>query len=150
MLVLIFTVWVLQGLLMFFDEFYFHHKRGLHRWESIGHPVDTFFFLLCFLFTLIYPFTSDNLITFVILSIISTLIITKDEWVHAKEADGLEHWLHSLLFIVHPISLTLLYFAWRQSLQLLIVVQSIIVFTFFIYQIFYWNFYKRESIETPN
>ncbi|HWU42647.1 MAG TPA: hypothetical protein VN132_04380, partial [Bdellovibrio sp.] len=41
---------ILQGSIMLIDEFFFHHKRGLPRWERIGHPLDTITVLTCLLF----------------------------------------------------------------------------------------------------
>ena len=42
----------LQGLAIFFDEFYFHHRRGLGKWEKVGHPLDTLTVLMAYLFLL--------------------------------------------------------------------------------------------------
>jgi hypothetical protein len=150
MLTTILSIWILQGLLMFVDEFYFHRKRRLKRWESLGHPVDTFLFLACFAYTLIFPFHPDNFMIFTILSIISTLIITKDEWVHTQESSAGENWLHSLLFIVHPIALIALFFAWSYSFNIFIFLQTFIISLFLIYQIIYWNFYQRDPLETKS
>ena len=38
---------VLQMLRMIGDEFYFHRRRTLPRWEWLGHPLDTLSVLLC-------------------------------------------------------------------------------------------------------
>ncbi len=129
---------------MFFDEFYFHRRRGLPRWEKIGHPVDSFFFLLPFLYIV---FANFNSIIFLGLCLLSCLIITKDEWVHAQKCEGAENWLHSLLFIIHPISLAGLYAAYFFNLQDLIEVQTVIIAAFMLYQIVYWNFYFKEQNE---
>lgn len=139
---LIISIWIIQGILMFVDEFYFHHKRRLKKWERIGHPVDTLFFALCFLFVLFNPF--DNQSIFFILAIFSSLIITKDEWVHSKECEPMEQWLHAVLFVIHPISIGALYFAWKQNLYNIIIIQSIIITLFGMYQTFYWNFFTKR------
>ena len=132
----ILSLWVGQGLLMFFDEFYYHHKRGLGLWERIGHPVDTFFFLMPFLYTQF--FTNTNV--FIGLCVFSSLLVTKDEFVHTKECDTGEQWLHSVLFMFHPVALFALWIAWQNELNILIQIQSIIIFLFMLYQILYWNF----------
>src|SRR6185295_1334290 len=38
----------LQGLAMAVDELWFHRRRGLPRWERLGHPLDTLTVALCY------------------------------------------------------------------------------------------------------
>lgn len=135
---------------MFFDEFHFHRKRGLGRWEAIGHPVDTLFFLACFIQALIFEPSTENVPVFLFLSAASCLIITKDEWVHAKECDPLEQWLHALLFVLHPLALLVLYQAWTRGHTNLILIHSIFIGFFFLYQAIYWNRPKRNLHETAS
>jgi hypothetical protein len=142
MQVMVLTVWILQGLLMFFDEFYFHHKRGLGRWESLGHPIDTLFFIACFIYTL--SFDTSHLTGFILLASASCLIITKDEFVHSKECDGGENWLHAVLFVIHPIALFALYHAWINGLYDIIKIQTGIIAAFGLYQLLYWNLPFRK------
>lgn len=134
---LIVSLWVFQGILMFFDEFKFHHKRGLSRWERVGHPVDSLFFLIPFLYTLLY----SNVYIFIGLSLFSSLLITKDEFIHAKSCEPAEQWLHSVLFVIHPIALYGLWYAWQNGFTQIIQIQSFIICLFMMYQIFYWNLY---------
>jgi len=143
---LIVGLWVTQGILMFFDEFVFHHKRGLGKWERIGHPVDTIFFLLPFIYTQFFT----NTFVFIGLSIFSSLLITKDEFVHTEECEGRENWLHAVLFIFHPVALFGLWVAWQNNLNNIIIVQSIIIFVFMLYQTIYWNFIKGYPNETKS
>jgi len=70
------------------------------------------------------------------------LIITKDEFVHAEECEPSEQWLHSVLFIIHPVALYGLWFAWMNSFNTIIQIQAAIIFVFMMYQIIYWNFTK--------
>jgi len=135
MQILIVSIWVSQGILMLFDEFKFHHERGLKKWERIGHPVDSLFFLAPFLYTL--KFT--NIYVFIGLCVISSLIVTKDEFVHTKECEASEQWLHSLLFLIHPVAFLGLWVAWQNNFSLIIQAQSAIIFLFMLYQIIYWN-----------
>jgi hypothetical protein len=139
----ILSIWILHGVLMIFDEFYYHHRRGLGRWESMGHPVDTLFFLACFIYALFAD--SANVGGFVALAVLSTLIITKDEFVHAKLCPGTEHWLHALLFAIHPVSLYALYLAWTNGLVVLITLQTILIVLFGTYQVIYWNLMKADK-----
>ena len=136
MQILIVTIWITQGVLMFFDEFKFHHQRGLKKWERIGHPVDSLFFLIPFLYTLKF----DNIYTFIGLCTFSCLLVTKDEFVHARECDSPEQWLHSVLFIIHPVAFLGLWLAWKNDFYAIIQMQSLIIFVFMLYQIIYWNF----------
>ena len=131
-------IWPLQGVLMFFDEFYFHHKRGLTRWERIGHPIDTFSFLACFVFCLLSPPNESNIPTFILLSSISTLIIVKDEWLHIKKCEIGEHILHVFLFMAHPLALLALYLEWVNTRVHYIGLTTATVFFFMLYQIYYW------------
>lgn len=129
--------------MMVIDEFYFHHKRGLGKWESIGHPIDTFFYLLCFIPCLYLKFQT-NISLFIFLCLTSTLIITKDEWIHKDQSSGSENWLHALQFIIHPISLLILAVFWREDQLDFIKIQAFIVLLFLIYQVLYWNFFKKN------
>lgn len=135
---------------MFFDEFYYHHKRRLGKWESIGHPIDSFFFLICFGFCALFQISDFHFYIFIALSIISTLIITKDEWVHSEQSYPTENWLHSILFIIHPVALGALYFAWKFNFKTVIQVQAFIIAVFMLYQIIYWNFMQGNQNETKS
>ncbi len=127
---------------MFVDEFYFHFKRGLGRWERIGHPLDTLSFLSCFVWA--YSLDTTQTTGFYILSALSTLIITKDEFVHANESPPGEQWLHSVLFIVHPIALFGLFKVWQAGLKEFILIQALIISGFGLYQFVYWNIIKKD------
>jgi hypothetical protein len=131
----------LQGIVLLVDEFVFHYRRELPRWERWGHPVDTFFFLL----PLVYLKFQGADGGYWALAILSCLIITKDEWVHARLANGGEQWLHALLFVLHPAVLVTA--AWSHAeatvgYSLLIVGVAALM----IYQIVFWNLiFKRHS-----
>ena len=133
---------------MFVDEFYYHHRRGLGRWESIGHPVDTLFFLACFIYALFVNVA--HMTGFVCLAVLSTLIITKDEFVHADACPGGEQWLHALLFAIHPVALFTLYLAWSKGWMLLIGIQTVLILLFGLYQMVYWNLINRKKGSLSN
>lgn len=136
------AVFLTQGAFMAIDEFYFHRQRGLKVWEAWGHPVDSLLFLSCF-FLAGFSLPRENLTPiWIILAIISTLAITKDEWVHKQECDGTEQWLHALLFIIHPISLWMCYQLWlaqSPEAQFVLRVMGFLVTGFMLYQIIYWQ-----------
>lgn len=151
---------LLHGLLMSIDEFYFHHKRKLPRWERIGHPVDTAFFLGCFWVVLFLPMTNSTMILFFILAILSSLIIIKDEFIHTKCCNITEQYLHALLFVFHPILLVLLFLTWpsftssyfssfeklqSNLLKNVVYFQFISAALFFFYQIIFWNFIYKDK-----
>lgn len=130
-----------QGMAMMVDEFYYHHKRGLGRWERLGHPVDSFFLLMPVALSVFTTPNESLKILFIVLSVISSLIITKDEWVHARECDAGEQWLHSVLFVLHPVVLLCVYEAWGVYPEFLTGFAAT-VFGFLVYQVTYWNFIK--------
>ena len=154
---------VLQAIAITLDEGYFHIRRGLPKWERIGHPLDTFSVLLCMGFIIFFPFTSENLKLFSFLAIFSCILVTKDEFIHAHHCPASEHWLHALLFTLHPITLFLMGLIWPviqgydsplwlsnimdnpQALKFTVHMQAFFMTIFFIYQIVYWNFIWKEK-----
>lgn len=95
----------IQGIFILIDEFYFHRRRILPKWERLGHPLDTLIFAISILFLCLFSFSRAHLYAYAGLSIFSCAFITKDEWIHKKECSGGEMWVHSVLFILHPICL---------------------------------------------
>lgn len=136
----------LQGFAIFFDEFYFHHKRRLPLWERIGHPIDTISVLLCFLYLIFNDPSFFHLKIYIGLSIVSCLLVTKDEFVHTEKCDAKENWLHAILFILHPITFLAASVIWfnHQDPRYLIG-QAVIMTIFVIYQIVYWGFYEKNK-----
>ena len=131
---------VLQGLAIFFDEFYFHHRRGLGQLEKVGHPLDTLTVLIAYLFLLSYTYSETNLYIFIGITAFSSLFVTKDEFVHAELCEPAEHWLHALLFILHPLSFLSAALLWKnQAGQSILQAQSIVLSLFILYQIIYWS-----------
>jgi hypothetical protein len=82
-MLLVSVAFVLQGTALAIDEFYFHHARGLGRWERIGHPIDTLFYCLALATVVLSPPTMINFMIFVGLSAISCLLITKDGFIRS-------------------------------------------------------------------
>jgi hypothetical protein len=96
---------ILQMLFMAADELYFHRKRGLPRWERIGHPLDTLTVLLCLAWILYLPPNHRTAIIYLVLAVFSCIFVTKDEPVHKRYCQATEMWLHAVLFALHPITL---------------------------------------------
>lgn len=153
----------LQSLVILFDEGYFHLRRGLPKWERIGHPLDTFTVLLCMGYVLFVPFSFQNLIIYGALAVFSTIFVTKDEFVHKEHCPAAEIWLHALLFTLHPISLISAGFIWpvvqgvevapwlsnwlsdKGALLLFLRGQFALMALFMLYQIVYWNWIWEEK-----
>ena len=142
---------VLQGLTMVIDEGWFHRARGLPRWERIGHPLDTLTIALCLGWLLsTTPQSPAALPVYIGLAVFSTLFVTKDEGVHATRCTPGEHWLHAILFVLHPIVLAAFAYLWWSGQIGLLAGQLGITIAFMAYQVIYWAFEpsERESLET--
>jgi hypothetical protein len=154
---------VLQAVVMVFDEGYFHIRRGLPKWERIGHPIDTLSVLVCMGFVLFVPFSMKALVLYISLAAFSSLLVTKDEFVHKAHCPASEQWLHALLFTLHPITLTSAGFMWpvvqgvevtpwiarilndKNALLFFLQMQFATMAFFFVYQIIFWNFVWKDK-----
>lgn len=148
----------LQMLCMALDEFFFHWQRQLPRWERLGHPLDTLTVLLCLAWLLAAPPGVAALNVYLGLCVFSCLFVTKDELVHRRLCQAGEHWLHAVLFILHPLSLLgagLLWPAWHgQTLSFVryegfergcLLGNLLLTGGFGLYQLVYWNFVWHAS-----
>lgn len=135
---------IVQGLAIGYDEFYFHRRRGLTRWERWGHPLDTLTVLLCIGYLLWNLPSRAALFSFAGLALFSCLFVTKDEFVHQKVCSAGEQWLHALLFILHPICLALAAWLWWHFQNSLVLLEAFILALFFVYQLTYWNLFPRR------
>ncbi len=131
-----------QALLMLVDEFVFHRRRGLKRWERWGHPLDTVSVGLALAVPAFAPPTEAWMGVYVGLGLFSCLLVTKDEWVHAEECSPTEHWLHAVLFVLHPVVFGVLGWAWWSEFgvfpRLLLWAELAALVGFAFYQIIYW------------
>lgn len=148
MTILFFGSIFVLSIVILVDEFYFHWKRNLPRWERLGHPVDTFSLLVPIGILAFIEKDAFSESVYVISSIISCLCITKDEWVHARFSSATESWLHSLLFILHPTILMSGYFIWDQNL-ILVRLFFFATLSFGIYQLVFWNLYADRVFGEP-
>jgi hypothetical protein len=96
---------IIQGIVIVLDEYVYHLKRGLPKWERIGHPLDTLSVIACFAFVLFVPYESSLIKYYVMIAIFSCLLITKDEFVHKHHCPAAEQWLHAILFVNHSVLL---------------------------------------------
>ena len=136
----LFTPFFLQAVAMIFDELYFHKKRGLGLWEKIGHPLDTLTVIICFAYIITNTYSENNLYIFICLAFFSSVFVTKDEFVHTELCDDKENWLHSILFILHPMCFVSAAYLWKNNLYMnFITGQLVILAIVMFYQIFYWS-----------
>lgn len=103
---------------------------------------------------LLLPHTQANLRLYCVLGVISCLLITKDEWIHAKACEWKELWLHSVLFIVHPALLILVAVSWGQdsssiALHFMLEFQIVAMLIFSAYQVVYWSFWAPAPDPVP-
>lgn len=135
-----------QAVAIAIDEFYFHFKRGLPKWERIGHPLDTFSVLLVFAAFNFTEYKGSTPIWLISLMVFSCVLITKDEWVHHEYCEATESWLHSILFLIHPLVFLASWSLWRESgSHFLLRAQGIGLVVFITYQIIYWNFFASNG-----
>lgn len=137
--VVLFLPLAAQGIVTLLDEFYFHHRRGLGKWEVWGHPLDTLTVAAAYGFLLLTPPTTTNLWIFGALALFSCLFVTKDEFVHHELCDAKEQWLHALLFLLHPVAFLAAGRLWWEGVIMPILGQLALVLLFLFYQIIYWG-----------
>jgi hypothetical protein len=68
--------------------------------------------LACIGWTLVETPTRSAAGVYAALAIVSCLFVTKDEFVHARRCTAGEHWLHAVLFLVHPLILASVALLW--------------------------------------
>jgi hypothetical protein len=147
-----------QSVAMLVDEGYFHRRRGLGRWERVGHPLDTLTVLACLAWVRFVPPSGRAAAVYAVLASLSCLFITKDEPVHARQCTAGEHWIHALLFVVHPVGVAAVALLWpavrahgdaanvppwlapTAPMGDLVGAQLVLTGSFFVYQTVYWNF----------
>lgn len=140
---ILYLPFILQALIMAADE-YLHNKRTLPLWERIGHPLDTATVIVAFGYLAVSEYSRANLAFYILLCTFSCLFITKDEWVHKKECSSLEHWLHSLLFILHPLIFISAALLWKnRSGEVFLSLLPFVLSLFMLYQIIRWSFYAQ-------
>jgi 2-polyprenyl-6-hydroxyphenyl methylase/3-demethylubiquinone-9 3-methyltransferase len=151
----------LQGLAMGFDEFGFHHRRAVPLWEWLGHALDTAVFLACLAVPVLLPPAPSNLRLFGWMAAGSCLLITKDEFIHQRLCSGGEHWVHAVLFLLHPMVLVATACLWivrsvawaglpapsQVLASRMLLGQAVLVAGFLVFQILYWS--RRHRREGP-
>jgi hypothetical protein len=147
MLALLLVPAALQMLAMFFDEMVFHRARGLPRWERVGHPLDTLTAATCYAWLVRTPPESPRALgVYVALCAFSCLFITKDEFIHARVCAPMETWLHSVLFVLHPIVFLAFGVIWELHLApWLVIVELCLTLGLLLQQVVYWRYFDRRE-----
>lgn len=141
----------LQALAMLIDEGWYHRRRGLPRWERIGHPVDTLSVALCYGWLLASrPEEPRALPIYVALAFASSLLVTKDEPVHARRCEPGEQWLHAVLFVLHPIVFVAFGVIWWSGLDPWVIAgQLALTLALMSYQVVYWSLLWKPGQQKP-
>lgn len=135
---------VLQAVASFVDERHFHVRRGLPRWERIGHPLDTLTVAVAYAFAVLAEPGRTSLVVYALLAFASCLFVTKDEPVHRKECTPGEQWLHAVLFVLHPIVFLCYGLLWLRGQQTFMEVWLAVTVAYGLYQALYWNVYAGD------
>jgi hypothetical protein len=141
---------IIQSVVIGIDEYVFHLKRGLPKWERLGHPLDTLTVVICLMFALCMPYSAAALKWYIGLAILSCIMVTKDEFIHKHHCPASEQWLHAFLFLNHPILLTCIALIWRSPtpfLHYFLMTQTFFAVLFFLYQAIYWNLIWKPKQE---
>jgi hypothetical protein len=139
--------------LMLVDEWVYHRRRKLDLFETWGHPIDTALFIAALAVPACLPPSRAALVAFGGLSLLSLLVITKDEWVHARACEPAEHWLHALLFVLHAPVLISVGLTWLAAPDARILrLMPLMVSGWMLFQIAYWTDYhvrRKQRTEPP-
>lgn len=143
---------VVQTLCMAVDELYFHRQRALPPWERWGHPLDTLTVLACFGWLYWLPPSTFSVSLYAALSLFSCFFVTKDEAVHHRFCSAGEHWVHALMFMLHPLILlsagllwpvlhgqALAFISYNGFERMFLLGNVLLTFGFGLYQLLYWN-----------
>lgn len=141
---------ILQGVLVGVDELFCHRSRGLSLLEARLHIIDTLLAALPLLVILVAgQITSSTMAIYTVVSTLSCLSITKEEGLHQKVCGPWEHWIHSLMFMVHPLVYISLGYQWvnnTANLAPIALTYFIMMLSFTLYQLVYWHStHKRQA-----
>jgi len=140
LLALLIAPFVLQATAMLVDERVHHRRRGLPRWERVGHPLDTATAVACYAWLLGERPSQGSAGVYAALAAFSCLFVTKDEPMHATRCSAGEHWTHALLFVLHPCAFVAAgYLWWTGRMRGVIAAELVLTASFALYQIAYWN-----------
>jgi len=107
---------IIQAILFGMDEFCYHRNRFIPLLEKWGHVLDTLVFLICIYYALYKDYRKRREWKYIFWFVLSCLVVLKEESIHYMLPISLgEQWLHSILFVLHPILLGSLGYFWVTS-----------------------------------
>jgi 2-polyprenyl-6-hydroxyphenyl methylase/3-demethylubiquinone-9 3-methyltransferase len=134
--------------LMLVDEIVYHRRRVLGVWESWGHAFDSVVFAAALAPAALLAPSRRAALLFVVLAAASSLLATKDEWMHARECEPTEHWVHALLFVLHPCVLIAVGALWSLGEgRVLRFALPVLALGYALYQWAYWIGGRRARAE---
>ena len=137
---------IIQSMLMGYDEV-LHNKRGLGVWERLGHPLDTLTVFVPLSMIAMNDYTESRFTMYIILAVFSCLFITKDEFVHHRECSSIETWIHSVLFVLHPMIFLSSGILWKNDPDnFFLSLQPVLVGIYMLYQIVRWSFIWKQPL----
>ncbi len=137
-----------QAGVMLIDEAVHHRRRGLGVWEARGHVLDSLVFTAALAPAALLAPTRGAALLFAALAVASSLLATKDEWIHAGECVPMEHWVHSLLFVLHPCVLIAVGALWSRGEGVLLrAAMPALALGYAFYQWAYWLAGRRARPE---
>lgn len=140
------ALFITQVAIMAFDEFHYHRRRGLEKFERWSHLADTTLFFAAVILPMLLIPSPFNIGIYIFFAVASAVITTKDEWIHIRSCSGGEQWCHSILFLLHGAILVVLGILWNMDASSLILrTLPIPVGLWGIYQFFYWNVFYENS-----
>jgi 2-polyprenyl-6-hydroxyphenyl methylase/3-demethylubiquinone-9 3-methyltransferase len=138
-----------QAALMLVDEAAFHRLRRLGEWESWGHVADSAVFALALAPAALLAPTRGAAVLYAAGALFSMVLVTKDEWIHARECEAAENWVHALLFELHACVLLAVGALWaRGEGSLLRQFLPLAAGAFAFWQWLYWIGGRRFKAET--
>jgi hypothetical protein len=137
---LLIVPFALQAAVLVVDERLFHRARGLPAWERWGHPLDSLTVLACYVWLVATSPSRGHVLVYTALASFSCLFVTKDEIVHLRLCSPGEQWMHSLLYLLHPVVLIAAgALWWTHRMRGLIVSEVALTGALATYQWVYWR-----------
>jgi hypothetical protein len=150
-------VWLGHGVLTLYDELWLHRRRRLGSWEARAHLAATALIVVLELGVFFLAPSPGRMFAYFVLAVASSLSITLEEKLHARVCPPIEHWVHALLFMLHPLALLTIGVCWQRLGKPLreldgwplgvLAVYTFGTLAFSIYQALYWRGPRLAAVE---
>ena len=142
---------ILHVIIFHIDEYYFHRKRALCRKEVLGMFLDGALYLPPLVIASFAPYNDTWNVVFISFAVLSCISISKNEWFYKDDLSLKERWVHSVLYILHPILLYGFYHSWINNyfvhnlnfwmVQIMYLGFGVKTLT---HQLIYWNYLRDD------